>query len=210
LTLCAFSREASAAQGCCLGILRALRPHAYVSLLLPLSVGVSSLCEILDFEMEEGAPALPPELPALLNRTMPEGIRVTKFYQSERKPGALAFLRARVTMEYDNGVPDGAKDAICQLLQAKELLISKRTKSGVDAEQNIIPMLRSCTVSDAEHNELQLDCIVCAQNPSLNPLQLPKAVEKYLPQYAPDFSSACRLAFLGCGNESLRIKVTFE
>jgi hypothetical protein len=91
LTLCAFSREASAAQGCCLGILRALRPHAYVSLLLPLSVGVSSLCEILDFEMEEGAPALPPELPALLNRTMPEGIRVTKFYQSETKAGSACL-----------------------------------------------------------------------------------------------------------------------
>ena len=55
-------------------------PRAYVSIALPLSVGVESRCEILDFEIEDGSADLA-KLPELLNRTMPAGIRVLRAYE---------------------------------------------------------------------------------------------------------------------------------
>ena len=47
-------------------------PHAYVSVLLPLSVGTESVCEILEYELDE-----PLEItPAQMNAVLPEGVRV--------------------------------------------------------------------------------------------------------------------------------------
>ena len=41
--------------------------------------------------------------------------------------------------------------------------------------------------------ELKLDTLICAQNPSLNPQLLVKAIERHLPDWTPDFSKAHRV-----------------
>lgn len=170
-------------------------PHAYVSILIPLSVGVASRCEILEFELDENESTPLASLPELLNKTIPEGIRIVQCYQSDRKAKHLCFLHADVTMEYDCGVKPGAADAIRALLGKSELFMDKHTKRGDFVSQNISEMIRRVDVSESE-NEIHLDCTVCAQNPSLNPLQLAKAVEIYLPEYSPDFAKCERLEFL--------------
>lgn len=170
-------------------------PHAYVSILMPLSVGVSSQCEILEFELDENEKTELSAIPNLLNQTLPDGIRILKAYESDRKVKHLTHLHAKVVLEYDNGVPSGACDAIRALFEQEEITMDKRTKSGEIVAQNIKPMLRSLSVSQ-EGCEVFLDCIVCAQNPSLNPMQLAKAVSAYLPAFEPDFSHSERLQFL--------------
>ena len=79
-------------------------PRAYVSIALPLPVGMESRCEILDFEIEDGSVELS-GLPARLNAVLPAGIRVLEAYESARKIKELTRLRAEVTLEYDGGVP---------------------------------------------------------------------------------------------------------
>lgn len=170
-------------------------PHAYVSILIPLSVGVASKCEILEFELDEAETTPIDELSDLLNKTLPDGIRVLKAYQSDRKAKHLTHLHADVALEYDNGVAPGALKAVQELFALDEILMDKRTKSGEIAVQNIRPMIKTLSLSQ-DVNEIHLDCTVCAQNPSLNPLQLAKAVEKYLPQFRPDFARCMRLEFL--------------
>ena len=86
-------------------------PRAYVSIALPLSVGVESRCEILDFEIEDGSADLA-KLPELLNRTMPAGIRVLRAYESAVKVKHLTYLQSEVTLEYDAGVPEGAAEQL--------------------------------------------------------------------------------------------------
>ena len=49
-------------------------PHAYVSIPLPLSVGYSSECEIMEFGLMGEVPLS--EVPWRLTRTLPEGITV--------------------------------------------------------------------------------------------------------------------------------------
>ena len=54
-------------------------------------------------------------------------------------------------------------------------------------------MIRSLTVSETDENTLELTARVCCQNPTLNPNQLTAAIEKFLPELAPDFSSCRRV-----------------
>lgn len=170
-------------------------PHAYVSIMLPLPVGVSSQCEIIDFEMDESDTTPLEQVPELLNRSMPAGIRVLKFYQSDRKPKELAYLRANVILEYDGGVTGACVDAIARLLAQEEILVDKQTKSGDIVQQNIKQMMPEYQIT-FDDSTVTICCVVCAQNPSLNPMQLVRAVQRYLPDYAPDFATCHRLELL--------------
>ena len=49
-------------------------PHPALSLALPLSVGVSSSCELMDFELAEGQAVEPEELRRRLNAALPAGV----------------------------------------------------------------------------------------------------------------------------------------
>lgn len=60
-------------------------PHAYVSILLPMSVGVSSQCEVLDYELDPGDTTPEAEIPVKLNACLPAGIRILASYESEKK-----------------------------------------------------------------------------------------------------------------------------
>ena len=168
-----------------------MSPHAYVSIALPLSVGMSSQCEILDFTLEEDN--IPVEsLTDRLNPYFPAGIRVLSSYDSDRKIKELRFLECEVTLEYDQGVPRQAKDALDTLFQQPELFVEKKTKKGM-TETDIRPMIDSIAVHQLSDQELRLSAVICAQNPALNPQLLTKAIERHLPAYAPDFSWAHRV-----------------
>jgi len=165
-------------------------PRAYVSIALPLSVGTESVCELLDFEIEDGAADLE-KLPGLLNKTMPKGIRVLRAYESGRKTKYLAKLRAEVTLEYDKGVPDGAREAIAALFSRESVVVEKSGKRGV-SEVDLRPMLFALELCGVSRQELRLDALVSAQNPALNPQLLVAAIETYLPALRPDFARICR------------------
>lgn len=177
-------------------------PRAYVSIALPLSVGASSRCEILDFDVEDGTVDLA-TLPEKLNRTLPEGVRVLQAYSSERKIKHLAQLQAQVVLEYDNGVPADAQQTLAALFSRPSIVIHKRTKRG-EADVDIRPMLLSMQLRRLSAQELALDVTVQAQNPGLNPQLLVTAIETHLPQLAPDFSVVCRLEVLDAEGDVFR------
>ena len=166
-------------------------PRPSVSIALPLSVGVESGCELLDFDLEgEKVPC--DEIRERLNAALVEGVRVLEVYEEAAKIKHLAFLDCVVTLEYDNGVPGDAVSRIQNLFSQPEVLVEKRSKNGVK-DENIIPKIRSLTVSETDENTLELTARVCCQNPALNPNQLTAAIEKFLPELAPDFSSCRRV-----------------
>ena len=167
-------------------------PRAYVSIALPLPVGSESVCEILDFEIQDGSVDLA-KLPALLNRTMPAGIRVLEAYESAVKIKHLTRLRAQITLEYDRGVPEQAERTITELFSGGPVLVKKRTKSGGEAELDLTPMIFGLSMRKASAQELELTVLVSAQNPSCNPQLLVNAIERYLPEQKPDFARIKRL-----------------
>ena len=161
-------------------------PRAIVSIALPLSVGVESCCEILDFELEDGSVPTAEQL----NEKLPEGIRVRKVYPAERKIKDLTHLHAEVLLSYDNGVPEDAEAGIRELFSRQELIMEKHSRKG-RTETNILPMLCEFLMTRPDANTLKWDVQVCAQNPSLNPQLLVSALEIYAPQWKPDHA-VCR------------------
>lgn len=175
-------------------------PRPSVSIALPLSVGVESRCELLDFDLE-GCDVSCREICERLNSALVSGVRVLKVYNDGRKIRDLALLNCTVTMEYDRGVPCDAVDRIEKLFSAQSLTVEKRGKNGI-TEQDIIPMIRSLSVKQTDENVCVMDALVCCQNPTLNPVQLLAAIERYLPELKPDFARVCRNEIYD-GNETI-------
>ena len=166
-------------------------PRPSVSIAMPLSVGVESICELLDFELE-GEQVECDKITERLNRALVKGVRVLQCYDTGKKIKELAFLKCCVTMEYDHGVPEAAEEFISALFGRECLMVEKKSKNGM-TEQDIIPMIRSLLLNREDDNTLQITAMVCCQNPSLNPMQLVAAIERYLPEYRPDHAICRRL-----------------
>ena len=159
-------------------------PHPILSIVLPLPVGQSSECEILDFEsVEESAGEGVAEA---LNTGMPAGLRVLDCYAASRPVREMALLRARLEMEYDNGVSEDACERIRALFAQEEVFVEKRTKHKGMTELNIVPLIHSLTLTE-ETGMIVADAIVAAQDPGLNPALIGAAVARHLPEIAPDF-----------------------
>ena len=168
-------------------------PHPLISIVLPLPVGQSSDCELLDFEVEQDVDGT--GVPEALNTGLPAGLHVRDCYRVERPARDLAFLRARVELDYDAGVPAGALDALQALFARDEVLVEKRTKHKELTELNLVPLLHEVAWQESERL-VAAEVVVAAQNPGLNPALLGAAVSRYLPQYAPDFARVRRLELL--------------
>ena len=167
-------------------------PRPSVSIALPLSVGVESKCELLEYELVGEEKPSHKEIVARLNNALTEGIRVIHSYDNCAKIKNLAYLDAAVDLEYDNGIPENAEAAIGELFARAEILVEKKGKNG-PAEQNIAPMIKKLEIAALDPQVLRLSVRVCCQNPSLNPMQLAAAVSKYLPEFTPDFAKSARV-----------------
>ena len=176
-------------------------PHPLLSIVLPLPVGQSSECELLDFELEQddGAAGVTDSV----NTALPAGLRVRACYCDGRPARDLAFLRARLAFDYDRGVPEGAADKLRALFARDEVLIEKRTKHKELARVNVVPLLRSAEWSE-EDGRVTADVVAAAQNPGLNPALLGAAVSAYLPELRPDFVRVRRLELYDAEMEVFR------
>ena len=177
-------------------------PRPSVSIALPLSVGVESYCELLDFDLY-GDPVSCEDILAKLNGALVEGVRVLKVYEEGAKIKHLSFLDCTVDLEYDNGIPEAAAAQIAALFSQSEILVEKKGKNGI-VEQNIAPMIKKLEVSPVDDHVIRLRARICCQNPTLNPAQMVAAIQLYLPEYAPDFTKCSRLEIYDTQEEIFR------
>lgn len=173
-------------------------PHPILSFALPLPLGQSSQCELLDFEVTEDMDG--GDLPEKLNPFMPEGIRAVSCYVPQRPIRQLERLRCQVDLVYDAGTAPEAPAAVTDLLLGESVVIEKRTKRRELAEVDLRPMLFRLE-AEPRPDRLVLLAEVAAQNPGMNPVLLAAAVERYLPEFAPDFVQVRRLAVLDSQGE---------
>lgn len=170
-------------------------PHPFISILLPLPLGFSSQCEILEFQLLDDI--FPDEVPARLNAALPEGIVVENCYAGGRKAKELALVDYCLTLEYDSGGPDGAAQAWQELLGRERLEVTKKSKKSKTGETivDIIPLVKSFNLTE-ENGTVILNAIISAQNPGLNPQLLTAALEREYPMLKPDFVRYHRKAVL--------------
>lgn len=161
-------------------------PHPFVSIALPLSVGYSSQCEILEFGLVGGASY--EEVPAKLTAAMPEGIIIHECYPAERKLKDLTSLNYIMNFEYPGGRPQEAEPAMIELLNKESLVIRKKSNKSKKGytEVDLIPLIRGWNL-ECQSDTMTLDAVLSAQNPGLNPELLRAAFCEFYPELAPDF-----------------------
>ena len=170
-------------------------PHAFVSIPLPLPVGFSSACEVLECEVlgETGLSAVP----ARMNAVLPAGVAVSRCYEAVRPVKELCYVNYIVTLDYESGAPFGAETAIRDLLARESLVVAKRSKKAKSGqvEVDLIPLIARSTVEE-RRDTVALDLVLRAQNPGLNPELVVAAIREHCPDAAPDFVTFHRRAVL--------------
>ena len=164
-------------------------PHPQVSILLPLSVGTASRCELMDFKLKTDVDLA--ELPKRLTAVLPEGILVTDCYESQRKVAQLKFLRIQGVFEFDHRDSAAMAEQLCSFYAAPELVITKKTKRGF-GEADIRTAIREIAFAAGEEG-VMLEAVISAQEPTLNPELLAEALRQKAPELAPDFARFTRL-----------------
>ena len=167
-------------------------PRPSVSIALPLSVGVESNCELLDFDLD-GDKVANRVVRGKLNDYLVPGINVIKVYDNGAKIKHLALLDTVVTLEYDTGVPADGVRKLQELFSREEVLVEKKTKAGDIVDQNIVEMIKSIEVEQADEHTILLKARICCQNPTLNPAQLQGAIVRHMPEMKPDFTKSERM-----------------
>ena len=82
---------------------KGFNPRPSVSIALPLSLGVESICELLDFELETDGFSCE-EIKNRLNSNLTEGVRILEVYTTGAKLKHLAYLSCELILEYDQGI----------------------------------------------------------------------------------------------------------
>ena len=177
-------------------------PRPSVSIALPLSVGVESIRELLDFELD-GAQVSNEEIMEKLNAALVDGIRVLSVYDNGRKIKELTHLYCAVTLEYDRCLPQDANQMLQALFARESLLVEKKSKDGTK-EQDIIPMMHNTIVEQYDAHTIQIRSVIACQNPSMNPMQIATAVERYLPELKPDFVKCKRIEIYDANKKEFR------
>ena len=164
-------------------------PRPSVSIALPLSLGVESRCELLDFDLE--VPVDCGEIREKLNASLVEGVFVREVYEQGEKIKNLALLQSRLVLEYDRQIPEDVIEELQNLFSRSELIVEKKGKNGM-TQQDVIPLLRRLELNRISDREVEMIALHCCQNPALNPMQLSAAIVKYLPGLSPDYVRCIR------------------
>ena len=150
-------------------------PHPLLGFALPLSVGYTSECEILEIALtEEIAPS---EIMDRLNRVLPEGVRILSAHDGKSNMKKLDIALYQV---YPEKTPQG----IAEFLSMDEILIEKKTKSGIKETD-----IRS-DIKDIKVTLGKIEMVLSAgSRANLKPEVVIAAMNKYIPGYA---SGDCR------------------
>ena len=141
-------------------------PHPILGFALPLSVGYTSECEILELALSEDVK--PDVVMEKLNAVLPEGVRITAAFPGKSR---MKKLRYALYIVY----PDNMPESIDEFLLLKEIFIEKKTKSGIK-ETDIRPDIKDIKIKD-DRIEMVLSAGSMA---NLKPEVVINAINKYI------------------------------
>ena len=182
-------------------------PHPYMSVALPLPVGCSSGCELVDIGTEHSL--APDGLAEIISAAAPDGIEVLEAYEPLRKFSGIAWVGIGGTLHYDSKPPHAVK-RLSERFSQEHIVISKKTKSGI-SEIDIAPLIKNVYYSDAETDSgagadsdadtdtdtdtcagagaVTVTALLSAQNPSITPGNMLSALTGDYEELKPDFAA---------------------
>ncbi|MBR0351798.1 MAG: DUF2344 domain-containing protein [Oscillospiraceae bacterium] len=176
-------------------------PHPQISIALPLSVGMSSRCEIMDLRLNEEVSF--DDFRDRLNSSLPEGIEVLEVYEAEEKVSSVKWLRVRGTLEYDDRDVLQVLPKLTEFFERENIPVMKKSKRGL-SETDIRPMIREIRFSSGGEGIVIADALISAAEPTLNPDLITAALVTICPPIAPDFASYERMEVFKPDMEAFR------
>ena len=155
-------------------------PHELINIVQPLSLGYESTGEY--FEIDTLIPYEPDGLAAMLNVSMPEGIKFISAAQIERRPNNLSS--ACVSALYEAVLPLKTEDkerlALDAFLSRDRITILKKDKKTKELkEKDIKDMIYSLRAEDRNASAVLIMELRCASNETLNPGKLLESLFRY-------------------------------
>ena len=138
-------------------------PHPLLGFALPLSVGYTSECEILEISLTENLS--PSEIMDRLNAVLPWGVKILSAHEGKSNMKKLDIALYQV---YPEKTPPGT----LEFLSMDKILIEKKTKSGIK-ETDIRPDIKDIkvtlgkiemTLSAGSRNNLKPEVVIAAMN----------------------------------------------
>jgi len=162
-------------------------PHPYMSVALPLSVGIESLCELIDVGIADD------RIPDISSIKFPDGISLLEAYIPERKFADITWIEINGNIHYEKGKNDDRINRLIKRFSEASIIISKRTKRGFK-DLDIKPHIKDVHFIDGcigTEKSIDLTAKISAQNPTLNTDDLINVLGDEL---KPDFADMKRVA----------------
>ena len=138
-------------------------PHPLLGFALPLSVGYTSECEILEIALTEELST--DEIKESFNRVLPDGVKILSVHEGKSNMKKLDIALYQV-------FPEKTPAGIVEFLAMDKILIEKKTKSGIK-ETDIRPDIKDIkvtlgkiemTLSAGSRNNLKPEVVIAAMN----------------------------------------------
>ena len=104
-------------------------PHPFATFPLPLSLGFRGINECMDIRLVDEISD--EKLIADFNACMPAGVRAFSVTEPIMKAGKIAYARFNIKISSDDMNSRKVYEELTKLLSSKEIMIEKRTKSGI-------------------------------------------------------------------------------
>ena len=144
-------------------------PHPLLGFALPLSVGYTSECEILEIALTEEIPT--EEIVERFNSVLPDGVKILSAHEGKSNMKKLDIALYQV-------FPEKTPSGIAEFLAMDKILIEKKTKSGIK-ETDIRPDIKDIKVTLGK-----IEMILSAGSRSnLKPEVVIAAMNKYITGY---------------------------
>lgn len=165
-------------------------PHPQISSAMPLSVGTSSQCEIIDFTLNEAIDEQ--TFPSLLNAVLPQGITVSEVYVPVNKASSIKWLEVSGRFEYDGSEAESICGGLTSYFSQTSVKMMKKSKRGLN-ETDIKPLIKSISFTQNGEKIIKVSAVVSANEPVLNPDNIVEALRQNIPALCPDYAVFSRI-----------------
>ena len=144
-------------------------PHPLLGFALPLSVGYTSQCELLEFSLTEELEES--EIMNRLNAVIPNGIKILSVHKGKSRMKQLRYALYMVQ-------PENLPASVEEFMNMDSIVIDKKTKSGVKDTDIRGDVVEVRLMAD------RLEMVLSAgSDRNLKPDVVVKAMNKYIPGY---------------------------
>ncbi len=151
-------------------------PHQKMTFALPLPIGVTSGCETVDIQFEDGV--FGPEIMEKLNQNLPMDLKVLAVHQPNCKAADITAAEYQMCAMVEGAV---LEDSLRKFFSSGEILVTKKTKKKGEKQINLMEYIRAWEITKLEEKMVSIRVVLDAGGErNLKPDLLGSAIADYL------------------------------